>query len=256
MNRRHFKKRFREILGNVVGYKIYDIAPHKYAIVNREFDRNNWFAHSAHLCEILEKKNITMVVDAGANEGQFAEFVRNNVGYDGKIYSFEPSPFPFEKLKMKSSDDDRWHVFNVGLGSAEGELDFHASEASVLSSFLRPNEYYETIFNENAKKIRMLKVKIDTLSAFSDRHAFAGERIFLKLDTQGFDLEVFAGAKTILKDIYVLQAELSMKAIYEHMPTWSECISTYEKSGFRIAGFYPVLYDGLDVVEYDCLMTR
>jgi hypothetical protein len=80
--------------------------------------------------------------------------------------------------------------------------------------------------------------------------------IFLKLDTQGFDAEVFKGLGSRLDDVRVLQSEISLIPIYENMPHWTESIALYESAGFGVAGMFPVNWDAGRVVEYDCLLTR
>ncbi len=55
-------------------------------------------------------------------------------------------------------------------------------------------------------------------------------RILLKMDTQGYDTEVFKGLGSKLEHVYALQSEVSLISIYEGMPHWTESISLYEKS--------------------------
>ena len=85
----------------------------------------------------------------------------------------------------------------------------------------------------------------------------APERIFLKLDTQGFDLEVFAGAAGVLDKIVGLQSELSLRPIYEGMPTYLEALQAFQATGFAMTGIYPVTRDPeWRIVECDAVMIR
>ena len=83
-------------------------------------------------------------------------------------------------------------------------------------------------------------------------------RIFLKLDTQGFDLEVFAGIGEVASSIVMLQSEVALVPIYEGMPRMRTALDTYEAAGFEITAMYPVSYDHstMRVLEYDCIMVR
>jgi hypothetical protein len=81
-------------------------------------------------------------------------------------------------------------------------------------------------------------------------------KIFLKLDTQGFDMEVFKGLGNKLDEVLVLQSEVSLIPIYDNMPHWTESLALYESAGFGVAGMFPVNWDDGRVVEYDCLLTR
>jgi len=76
------------------------------------------------------------------------------------------------------------------------------------------------------------------------------------MDTQGYDLEVFRGASSIMKNLVALQSEVSQKPIYQGMPRWTESINEYEQSGFRLAGLFPVFRDGFQYIESDCLMVK
>jgi hypothetical protein len=85
-----------------------------------------------------------------------------------------------------------------------------------------------------------------------------GRRPFLKLDTQGFDLDVFAGAGDSIERFVGLQSELALMEIYKGMPRMQESLAAYEKAGFEIAGLYPVSRQTRTarVLEYDCVMVR
>jgi hypothetical protein len=81
-------------------------------------------------------------------------------------------------------------------------------------------------------------------------------KIFMKLDTQGYDLEVFKGAASILKNLVAFQSELAHKNLYKGAPHWTEVIDEYEKAGFLLAGLFPIIRDGYQYVESDCLMVK
>ena len=83
-------------------------------------------------------------------------------------------------------------------------------------------------------------------------------RIYLKLDTQGYDLKVFSGTERLRKIIFALQSEMSILPIYEGLPHVTESIAVYEKAGFEIAGMYPISLDNatLRMIEFDCLMVN
>ena len=83
-------------------------------------------------------------------------------------------------------------------------------------------------------------------------------RPFLKLDTQGFDLDVFKGAGDAIDRFVGLQSELSLMEIYKGMPGMQESLAAYEEAGFEIAALYPVSRQTRTarVLEYDCVMVR
>ena len=83
-----------------------------------------------------------------------------------------------------------------------------------------------------------------------------GNRIFLKMDTQGYDTAVFEGIGTALERVVLLQSEVSLIPIYEGMPHWTESISTYERKSFGVVGMFPINRDSGRVIEYDCLLAK
>ncbi len=85
-----------------------------------------------------------------------------------------------------------------------------------------------------------------------------GRRPFLKLDTQGFDLDVFAGASDVIERFVGMQSELALMGIYKGMPRMRRSLRAYEKAGFEIAALYPVSRQTRTarVLEYDCVMVR
>jgi hypothetical protein len=81
------------------------------------------------------------------------------------------------------------------------------------------------------------------------------ERPYLKLDTQGFDMEVLRGGSECLSTVRALQTEASVIGIYKGMPTYMETISYLNERGFHLSGLYPVGRDSsLRLVEFDCVM--
>jgi hypothetical protein len=85
----------------------------------------------------------------------------------------------------------------------------------------------------------------------------ANPRIFLKMDTQGWDLNVLAGATGILDRILALQSEISVKHIYDGMTDYTDSIAAMSGMGFDPVALIPVSREfGLRVIEFDCLMVR
>lgn len=212
-----------------------------------------------HLKQLLPKLGIDCVLDVGANQGQYGRMLRK-AGYRGRIASFEPVKASFEILRARAAKDPQWSVFNYALGAEAGESMIHVSRATVMASFLDATEYSHEQFPEGMPVTRDEKVSIRTLD---EVFGFVTEglktpRVFLKMDTQGFDLQVFAGAKRSLPQVRGLQTEISIQAIYEDMPDYLESLATYTKAGFVMTGLYPVSRDKdtLALIELDCVMRR
>lgn len=84
-------------------------------------------------------------------------------------------------------------------------------------------------------------------------------RVFLKMDCQGFDLNVVEGASGKLHHVLAIQSELTLEQFYERMTHFTDAVNAYEKLGFDAVGFFPLARrepDYLRLVEMDCLFLR
>ena len=79
--------------------------------------------------------NLNLILDVGANAGQFAQLCRT-VDYRGKILSFEPSSTAYQKLLLAAASDPLWTVAGIALGSTTGETEINVSADSFCSSIL------------------------------------------------------------------------------------------------------------------------
>jgi FkbM family methyltransferase len=210
---------------------------------------------ATRLREIFSGYGIQTVIDVGANEGQYRDFLRQHVGFEGRIVSFEPIPALAEKLKQRAArEDPNWVIHACALGAETGTLPLNIMSSSTFSSFLSPSS---TGAAQDAKNsiVATIDVPISTLdhelSDADPRHAY------LKLDTQGFDLEVLRGGQRLISALPALQTEVSFRALYSNMPDYKTAISSFEAYGFSVADLFLVATDGTHrAVEFDCIMVR
>ncbi len=222
------------------------------------------FEHARHLNRLFDQLGIDTVLDVGANEGGYRELVRNFVGFDGRVVSFEPVPAVYEALEKGAAGDPHWKGYRMALGDADGELDIHVTQRSTMSSFLTRDELrlrslgYDHLLNVT-HVIRSERVPVRRLDTIFDEviQGRRDARVYLKCDTQGFDLKVMAGAAESLRSIMALQIELSFKPIYADAPIYSEVLQQMTAQGFDVTGIYPVRRDELfRIVNFDCVMIN
>ena len=206
---------------------------------------------------VIQRYGVNAVLDVGANRGQYARSLRR-AGYRGHIVSFEPVGPDFAELSRRAARDPKWTVHQLALGRAEGSLEINVAP-SGLSSALTPSEYggqrYQKLteaMTETVPVVRLDEILDDVLAQVPDA------RPYLKLDTQGFDLEVFAGLGERAKDFVGMQSEVALLRIYEGMPRMPESLAVYEAAGFEVAGMYLVTRERRTAraLEFDCLMVR
>lgn len=213
----------------------------------------------SQLKDLFSKLRINCVIDVGANLGQYGTMLREN-GYKGNIFSFEPVSSSFEILSEKCKNDKKWTVFRYALGSKEELKSINVAQSSHFSSFHNPNDYSKNQFEvdtvlENTEKVEVKKLD----SIFNELlNGIDKPNVFLKMDTQGFDLEVFKGAEKSINKIVGLQSEISLIPIYEGMPDYLESLTLFKSKDFHITGLYPVSREKntFRLIELDCLMRK
>jgi FkbM family methyltransferase len=220
-----------------------------------------------HLTEVFARCGINCVFDVGAHHGEYGAFLREN-GYTGKLLSFEPVTSNFERLRIRARHDPLWETYHLALGAKNGTMGIKVYHDTQLSSFLTPNGYcashmgtIEGVNYDNPMDLvaGIEQVQVRTLDAMFDEFV-AGipePHVFLKLDTQGYDLEVLRHSSDHFDRIHGLQSEVSVKPIYEAMPSYREAIPAMLEMGFEMTGFFPVNRDAnFRLIEIDCVMIR
>ena len=208
-----------------------------------------------NILQIIRKHGIDTIMDVGANEGQFALRMRD-LGFNGMIHSFEPVKKTYAALAEKAARDPHWKAHNFALGKAAGRATINVYDTSQFSSFLQSSDFGRDRFGD-MRLSGAEQVEVKTFDAFFRDAGVKSDRIFLKMDTQGFDLDVFAGASESLDNIVGLLSEVAFVPIYEGMPDYLTALDEYAQRGFRVSGFYPVTKrDDFAMIEADCVMVR
>src|SRR6266702_3203409 len=187
-----------------------------------------------HLRAVLAYQNIDCVLDVGANVGQYHDFLRNKVLYDGPIVSFEPVSRHVELLQERAGADGDWHIEGYALGAKDGSLPINVMVSDQFSSFLEPD-------NSRVRDFEGLNVPchVETVTV------------------RTLDVVVLQGGRDSLGAVRALQTEASVIGIYKGMPGYVDTIRYLDERGFDITGFYPVSRDSsLRLVEFDCVMIN
>ena len=209
-----------------------------------------------HLSRLFRYLDVDCVFDVGANIGQYGQMLRNYIGYQGQIISFEPNPSAFERLQVVASADNRWSVRRIGLGSSSSTAEFHAYERSDLGSF---RSFGSSAHAPRSMNSTTIGVEVRTLESCFHllKNEFNFRRPFLKLDTQGFDVEVVKGAGSILREFVGLQSEIAFQTIYDGAPNYLSALAFYQSFGFVISRIVPIHEIHFpELVEMDVIMIR
>lgn len=190
---------------------------------------------------LLSQHQVDVILDVGAADGGYARDMRE-LGYHGHFRCFEPLQVSFEKLSVWAETDHRITVYNCALSDSEGEQLIHIA-GNLDSSSLR--EMLPAHF-EAAPQTRPSgteKVSISRLDGLFDECCSGFSRPFLKIDTQGTEMDVLKGAGDRLNQIIGLQVELSLVPLYSGQKLWIEVIDFLSQHGFSICSLEPGFSD-------------
>lgn len=204
-----------------------------------------------HLKDLLDRLQINCIVDVGANVGQSIEVFRG-LGYGGLIVSFEPLSRAFDRMERAHGLDPNWKGFQLAVGDQAGSLDLHVNpDTTTMSSVLQPRY--------PSSKMEIERVEVVTLdSVFDSLLADLNQpRVLLKIDTEGYDLRVFEGAKQSIPKILAIQVEIFTRSPYLETPGFTESLQAYQNAGYEPVQLSVVSRTPEGAIEcMNCLMRQ
>ena len=195
----------------------------------------------ARRAKILESRGIELVLDVGANTGEYALQLRE-IGYAGRIVSFEPLPEEFALLADRAGADAQWEVRDYALGREADQRPINVAGNSFSSSFLSMLPRHE----ETAPSSRFIGtrlVQIRPLDGVLPHLVNAETEIWLKIDAQGFESQILDGAAGTLPRISVIQLESSLVPLYRGELLFPEMYKRLKGAGFDLVSIEPGLTD-------------
>lgn len=184
-----------------------------------------------HFFEDLVARGFTPrgILDIGANSGRWARSILK-VFPDAALVMVEPQREMESFLAGVSKDFPRAEYVLAGAGRQEGELPQTIGSDSEASSFL-PETNAELVASGRQRMTRI--ITIDSL--MQDYPSFHPDLV--KLDTQGFELEVLAGAATLFGRTRLFILETSLYEFERGMPQTIDCINYMAERGYKIYEF-------------------
>lgn len=191
--------------------------------------------------QLLRSRDVNVLFDVGAHAGQYGQTMRA-AGYGGRLVSFEPLPEPFAMLQSVSTTDSNWDVVNAALGESEGDVVMHVSGNSQSSSVLQMLPIHEEA-DPRSGYVGECRVAMTTLAKVVNERVGADDRLFVKVDAQGYEEQVLAGAGDQLARITGLQLELSLVHLYEGQALLHQMVSRLMEEGFALTSIEPGFWD-------------
>lgn len=203
------------------------------------------------LIDFIADREIDVVIDVGANIGQFGEALRAG-GYRGRIVSFEPIASAFETLSKKAREDGNWEAHHCGLGAAPGKATLHVSGLSVCSSILNLTDV-ASLHDKRIAEDHTEEIAVRTLDEVA---AGISGKMLLKIDTQGYERQVMEGGQQTIARVMGILMELPVIHVYQGEWQFHEAVKYMSDAGFVPAQIQAVGYHGKDnvsAVDFDCL---
>lgn len=194
------------------------------------------------LGRILRHWEIDLVLDVGANAGQYGLALRE-LGYAGRIVSFEPLAAAHEGLQRAARGSPGWQVApRMAIGDADGDIEMHVAANSVSSSVLDMLPAHERAAPGSAYVARE-KVALRRLDGVAGQYLAGARRALLKIDTQGYEDHVLTGAAGVLERITAIQTELTLVPLYSGQRLLDDMRARIEAMGFELFAIFPGYVD-------------
>ncbi|MDL2198442.1 FkbM family methyltransferase [Halopseudomonas aestusnigri] len=192
--------------------------------------------------KLMRAYGVDLVLDVGANTGQYSRRMRK-MGYTGEIVSFEPMRSAFNALQAACAADGNWECRDYALGAESGQTSINVSGNSVSSSILPMLPEHE----KHAPASRVVDSEVIDVKRLDELTEWEqwGRRngVWLKIDVQGYEEQVLAGAERCLSNIAAIQLELSLRPLYAQQLTIVPMLAHLGALGFDPVAFEPGFAD-------------
>jgi FkbM family methyltransferase len=160
---------------------------------------------------ILDSK-IEVVLDVGASIGSWTREIRKfHPNLD--IMCFEPLEPPYNALKERFKNDPRIKTFNFALGSSNSYREMYlASNNGESSSFYQPDRHLESLPSIKFNNRTQVKVfRLDSIDGLKNIKS-----LYLKMDVQEAEWEVFLGLGILTKNVNLIELEVNFNSLYNN----------------------------------------
>jgi FkbM family methyltransferase len=186
---------------------------------------------AAKIAAVMRHASIDLVLDVGANEGQFGNELLQ-AGYRGRIVSFEPLRDAHYQLSRAAAVVPQWTVHErCAIGDSDGEVTINVAGNSVSSS-IRPMLDSHADAAPESRYIGTESVPLRRLDSVVAPYLLDAVGVYVKVDTQGYEAAVLRGAPLLLQRARAVQLELSLVPLYEGQELWEHFLQQMQGLGF------------------------
>lgn len=201
---------------------------------------------------ILANYSPDVVLDIGANTGQFAALVRGLLPRT-RIISFEPLAECYAELCRQQSRLAPWRGMPYALGDADGSMEIRRSDFTPSSSLLPMDQLHKDELPHTARTVTET-IQVRRLDGLADELRLEGTYV-AKIDVQGYTLPVLRGGERLLRGARAIIAEVSLQPLYVGEATFAETYALLTSWGFVYRGNVDQWFSSRDgrVLQADCL---
>lgn len=169
-----------------------------------------------------------VVVDIGCRWGFAEKFTRG--GY--RVYGFDPDTEECNSLSRRYQSNSV-SIVPVALAEGDGTRTLHVTQEPACSSLLRPDPKLTEVYPalRCARQVSSIEIEATSLDAWA-RKSGVPCIDFIKIDTQGSELEILKGATSTLQGVRCLEVEVEFNPIYLDQPLFSDVDQFLRKAGF------------------------
>ncbi len=198
----------------------FNITEKMFTFFHRLIEKNFHLKKISKIIKNSSNSNNPIIFDVGSNVGESIELFLD-LYENPTIYSFEPQKESFEILIDKYDKNEKIKLFKLAFGSKKEELNLKINIKSSTSTFSKINtnsKYFKlkSLILSNKKKNIFLneeKAQVEKIDNFLVNQKIQYIDI-LKIDTEGFELEVIKGAEEALKKTKVIIIEFHLNDMY------------------------------------------
>ncbi len=207
------------------------IAVFRYSLARKAFLKTG-VAPSIELRPVLQGLSPEFVIDIGANLGQFTLLAMIDWRPE-TIVAFEPLASAGAKYNKVFGNRRDVVLHQAAIGSETREQILHVSRRSDCSSLLPVGSLQAHGF-PGSDEVGVESVSVAPLETYVSGADLEQRTVLVKIDVQGYELEVLAGLEPILGGLDLVLVELSFERLYEGQPLASEVIGWMMDRGWSI----------------------
>ncbi len=202
----------------------------------------------------LSPCGVLTVLDVGANVGQFT-LVARRVFPKARVIAFEPLAAECERFLSVHAGDSQVKLVRAALGPDRGKFAMHVAGARDSSSLLPITATQAQLFPGTGETHRESVWVLPLSDAVKDEE-LAGP-LLLKIDVQGFELQVLEACASVLSRVEFVYVECSFVELYAGQAMAGEVVAWLQKGGFVLTGIGSLTHGPSGVgVQADFLFRR